>query len=188
MSNAFRALHVVPPSVDEVSMMRGLPPELQDRGAPVPGSAHSWNTTNCVPFAEEAADGNPFERGVMFASDDCKVATLVESTLMFPWSYAMNGVLPRIDCGLVQFPGPRRFETKIDELDPNPRQKAETSPLGDATSHVPEFWFVLWLILSVVKVAPPSVDRATKSWLWNFGPPGLPLNSVYDTYTSQPAA
>src|SRR5215510_4686678 len=95
MSTAFRALHVVPPSVDEVSMMRGLPPELQDRGAPVPGSAHSWNTTNCVPFAEEAADGNPFERGVMFASDDCKVATLVESTLMFPWSYAMNGVLPR---------------------------------------------------------------------------------------------
>src|SRR5262245_29817110 len=134
-SNAFRARHVAPPSADVVSMMRGLPPEPQERGVPVAGSAHSWNTTKSVPVAPTAADGNPLERGVMFSSDAFTAATLVESTLMFPWSNAANGALSRIDCGLVQLPGPRRFETKMAGLDPKPRQKAETSPVGDATSH-----------------------------------------------------
>src|SRR5229473_2469044 len=130
MSNALRALHVPPPSVEDVSMTRGLPPELHASGAPVAGCAHSWKTTKIVPSAVAAADGNPFDRGEMLSSDACTAARLVESTLIFPWSNAMNGVLPRIDCGFVQLPGATLLERKIVGLEPNPRQNAKTSPPG----------------------------------------------------------
>src|SRR5262249_62222483 len=96
MPNALRTLHVVPPSVDEVSMMRGLPPELQDNGAPVAGFAHSWKTTKSVPFAAAAPGGDPFAGGGRFFSDACRAAGVVEAPLILPRALGATGAALRI--------------------------------------------------------------------------------------------
>src|SRR5262249_59721530 len=90
MPNALRTLHVVPPSVDEVSMMRGLPPELQDNGAPVAGFAHSWNTTNTAPFAPAAAPPAALPPRPGLWSPGCRAAGLLSSALVLPRASAAH--------------------------------------------------------------------------------------------------
>src|SRR5262249_44546784 len=60
LSAAFRALKVVPRSVDDANIILGMPPRAHADGDPA-ASAHSWNATKIVPLFANAAVGNAFD-------------------------------------------------------------------------------------------------------------------------------